>query len=378
MIDIETLRVIWWLLLGILLIGFAVTDGFDMGAAMLSPFVARNDVERRIVLNTMGPFWEGNQVWIILGAGAIFAAWPAVYALAFSGFYLLILLLLLTMGIMRAVSFKYRSKLANHGWRSFWDRIVVIGGFVPALLFGMLIGNTLQGVPFYYDDTLRLFYTGSLSELLNPFAFLCGATSIAMLAMHGGLYLAVKTNDPIRSRAIRAARVSALWLIVLFAIGGVWVSQIMGYTVLTGADPQGYSNPLNKNVGLQLGAWIQNYKLYPFTMIVPAVGFLGAFLALFTAGMGNSRLAFIGSGLSIAGVIGTVGISMFPFIVPSSSHMPSSLLVWDASSSQLTLLVMLAAVIIFLPCILLYTAWVYRALRGKVTQTLINTDKQAY
>jgi cytochrome bd ubiquinol oxidase subunit II len=148
MLDIETLRVIWWLLLGVLFIGFAVTDGFDFGAAILFPLVARDETERRIVLNSIGPFWEGNQVWIILGAGAIFAAWPYVYAVAFSGFYFLILLLLLTMGISRPVSFKYRSKLPNIFWRRFWDWIVFIGGFCPALIFGLLIGNILAGVPF--------------------------------------------------------------------------------------------------------------------------------------------------------------------------------------------------------------------------------------
>src|SRR5579883_515421 len=220
MLDAEILRIIWWALIGVLLSGFAIFDGFDFGTAMLLPLIAKNETEREIVLNTIEPFWEGNQVWIILGAGAIFAAWPTVYAVAFSGFYLLILFLLLTLGISRPVSFKYRSKLPNRLWRRFWDWIVFIGGLCPALIFGILVGNVLTGVPFYFDDSLRLFYSGTFVDLFHPFAWWCAITSVAMLAMHGGLYLAVKTENPIRDRAIFWSRCAAILVIVFFALGG--------------------------------------------------------------------------------------------------------------------------------------------------------------
>lgn len=183
-LDYETLRVIWWLLLGILLIGFAVMDGFDLGVAMWLPWLAKTDIERRILINSIGATWEGNQVWFILGGGAIFAAWPALYALSFSGFYFAMLLVLLAL-ILRPVGFKYRSKLADPRWRSFWDYALFVGGFVPALIFGVAIGNVLQGVPFHFDEYLRPFYTGSFLDLLNPFALLCGLLSVLMLAMHG-------------------------------------------------------------------------------------------------------------------------------------------------------------------------------------------------
>lgn len=375
--DIEMLRIIWWLLLGVLLIGFAVTDGFDFGVAVLLPLVARDEVERRIVLDSIGPFWEGNQVWIILGAGGIFAAWPYVYAVAFSGFYLLILLLLLTMGISRPVSFKYRSKLPNLFWRRFWDWVVFIGGLFPAIIFGVLVGNALTGVPFQLDNTLRIFYSGSIADLFHPFALWCGLISLAMLVMHGGLYLAIKTEDPIRDRALFWARLMSVVVIVLFGVGGYWVAQgVMGYEVTAGADPLGYSNPLHKEVTQTAGAWLQNYARYPLTLLVPALGFLGALGVLLTARMRNSVFAFICSGISITGIIATVGISMFPFILPSSTHFQSSLLVWDASSTYLTLLVMLFSTIIFMPIILLYTAWVYRALSGKVTRKMIEEDEK--
>ena len=377
MLDIEVLRLVWGLLLGGLFMGFAVMAGFDFGVALLLPVVAKNETERRIVLNTIGPFWEGNQVWIILGAGAIFAAWPSVYAVAFSSLYLLILLLLLFMGISRPVSFKYRSKLPYLFWRRFWDHIVFVGGFFPAIIFGILIGNVLTGIPFYFDETLRIHYSGSFFDLFHFFAIFCGITSVMMLVMHGGLYLAIKTEEPIRSRAISYSRWAAFFLVILFALGGLWVSnKLMGYSLASEVDPFGASNPLHKNVVSEVGAWIVNYSRYPLSLSAPLLGFLGALLALLTARLGQGCFAFFCSSLSIIGIISTVGVSMFPFILPSSTHLTSSLLVWDASSSALTLLLMLFAVIVFMPIILLYTAWVYRALRGKVNNKTV--EKEAH
>ena len=209
LLSYTVLRVIWWALLGILLIGFAIMDGFDLGVAMLLPFVAKRDIDRRIVINSVAATWEGNQVWLVLGAGAIFAAWPTLYAVAFSGFYLAMMLVLFPL-IMRPVGFKFRSKIADRRWRQFWDWTLFVSGFVPVLVFGVAIGNVLQGAPFYFDTDMRMFYTGSFLQLLNPFALLCGLTSVAMLAMHGGLYLAIKCSDEIRTRAIHFATKATL------------------------------------------------------------------------------------------------------------------------------------------------------------------------
>ena len=378
MLGIAVLRVIWWAILGVLFMGFAVMDGFDLGAASLLPLVAKDETERRIVLNTIGPVWEGNQVWILLGAGAIFAAWPFVYAVAFSGAYLAVLLLLLTMGISRPVSFKYRSKLTSHLWRRTWDWVVFIGGFCPALIFGVLVGNIIQGLPFYFDADLRIYYTGNFLDLFSPFALFCGVLSLMMLVMHGGLFLAMKTEAPVRDRAIFWAKLAAMMVIVLFALGGLWIKYgITGYIVASTIDPYGFSNPLHKNVAPLVGAWLLNYSTYPAAIIMPLLGFAGALGVLLTARLGDSVLAFICSALSLIGIIGTFGVSLFPFILPSSTNLGSSLLVWDASSSYLTLLVMLFAVIIFLPIILIYTAWVYRVMRGKVSRKTIE-DKTQY
>lgn len=376
-LDYETLRVIWWALLGILLIGFAVMDGFDLGVAMWLPWLAKTDVERRVLINSIGPTWEGNQVWFILGGGAIFAAWPMLYALSFSGFYLAMLIILLAL-ILRPVGFKYRSKLSNPAWRSFWDWALFAGGFVPALIFGVAVGNVLQGVPFHFDTYLRPFYTGTFLGLLNPFGLLCGLLSVLMLAMHGAFFLNIKTEDSIQRHAIRAGRVCALLSILVFITGGFWLYiGIDGYSLTTLIPHDGPSNPLYKKAIHQTMAWFSNYQNIPFLMLVPALGILGA---VFAAALAKCpRISFICSALSVAGIIATVGVSMFPFILPSSSNPEQSLTVWDSSSSQLTLFIMLCATVIFLPIVLTYTAWVYRVLRGKIThQTIHDNQESAY
>jgi cytochrome d ubiquinol oxidase subunit II len=367
MLDYESLRLIWWALLGILLIGFAVMDGFDLGAAMLLPFVGKTDEERRVVINTVGPVWEGNQVWFILGGGAIFAAWPPLYAVAFSGFYLAMFLILLAL-ILRPVAFKFRSKLANPTWRSIWDWVLFVAGLVPSLIFGVAFGNVIMGVPFTFDETLRMSYAGSLFGLLNPFALLCGLVSVAMLVMHGGTYLAVKAGQPVADRAISFARYAAFAMIVLFAIAGIWVAKgIDGYQVAGVVPHDGPSNPLLKTVWRVSGAWLANYGAMPWTMAAPLLAVVGALGAVLLLGGRRHILAFVASALSVAGVIATAGLSVFPFLLPSSLDPNASLTVWDASSSHLTLGIMLFVTAIFLPIILVYTAWVYRVLRGRVT-----------
>ncbi|KTD23244.1 cytochrome d ubiquinol oxidase subunit II [Legionella londiniensis] len=374
-LDYETLRIIWWVLLGVLLIGFAIMDGFDLGVAMWLPVMTKTDMERRILINSIGPTWEGNQVWFILGGGAIFAAWPALYALSFSGFYLAMLVILLAL-ILRPVGFKYRSKLDNRTWRTIWDTCLFIGGFVPALIFGVAVGNVLQGVPFNFDDSLRVFYTGTFLALLNPFALLCGVLSVMMLAMHGAFFLNIKTEGHLQNRSIAAARACALLTVLLFIAGGIWVYYgIDGYSLTSLLAHDGPSNPLHKTVIRENNAWFANYLGFPLLMGVPIAAILSALLAILLTRFAG--IAFIFSSITVGSIIATVGVSMFPFILPSSSNPSQSLLVWDSSSSQLTLYIMLAATVVLMPIILAYTAWVYRVLRGKVTETGIAENQES-
>lgn len=372
--EYEILRLIWWAVLGVLLIGIAVMDGFDLGSAILLPIIGRTDMQRRIIINTVGPVWEGNQVWFILGGGAIFAAWPALYAVAFSGFYLAMLLLLLSL-ILRPVGFKYRSKLADTGWRNFWDTALFIGGLVPALVFGVAFGNALQGVPFRFDDTLRMTYTGSLFDLFNPFALLAGLVSVAMIVMHGAAWLACKTEAPLRRRAQIAGALAALALLVLFALGGVWAARLSGYELQSFPGVDAPSNPLVQHAVRADGALLAHYVRTPITKAAPLLGLGGALIAALLLGFGRLRvLAFCVSGLAVAGVIATAGVSLFPFLLPSSLDPNSSLTVWNASSSQMTLLVMAIATALLLPMVLAYTAFIYRVLRGPVTAAAIEAD----
>ncbi len=377
--DYETLRILWWLLLGVLLIGFAIADGFDLGAGMLLPFVARNDGERRIVINTVGPVWEGNQVWFITGGGAIFAAWPYLYALSFSGFYLA-MFLVLTALILRPVGFKYRSKMPGPLWRAIWDWALFVGGLVPSLIFGVAFGNVIEGVPFHYEaDSLRPIYEGGLFGLLNPFALLCGLVSVVMLIVHGSAWLTVKTSGAIAECARNYGSIAALVLVALFAAGGFWVGYgIDGYAVTSAFVGDGPSNPLLKTVAREGGEWLANYGAHPWMLLAPILGFAGAIGAFVLLRLRKAGLAFIASALSVAGIISTAGLSVFPFLLPSSTNPSQSLTVFDASSSPTTLFIMLIAAIIFVPIILAYTAWVYRVMWGKVTTVEIESNDNAY
>ena len=382
-LDYPTLRVIWWGLVGVILIAFAIMDGFDMGVATLLPFVAKTDPERRAVINTVGATWEGNQVWFIVGGAGLFAAWPFVYGASFSGFYLAMFLVLMAL-ILRPVGFKYRSKRPGKAWRRNWDWALFIGGFVPALVFGVAIGNVLQGAPFSYDADLRVTYRdqflGGLLGLFSPFTILCGLTSVAMLVLQGSTWLGLKLEmGEVRDRALRFGLIAAIAVIVLFAIGHAFVRfSDIGFSVVGQVSADGPSNPTRAEVIRSAGGWLTNFSKHSWMWAAPLLGFAGPLIALFGQRMRRDWLAFGGSSLAIIGIIATVGCSMFPIILPSTVDAHSSLLVWTASSSHLTLFIMLLVVAVFLPIILLYTSWVYRVLFGRVGTEQLKTNPDLY
>ncbi|MBP8298338.1 MAG: cytochrome d ubiquinol oxidase subunit II [Burkholderiales bacterium] len=373
--DYETLKVIWWALIGVLFIGFAVTDGFDMGVGMLLPFLGRTDAERRVIINTIGATWEGNQTWLITAAGATFAAWPLVYAVSFSGMYVAMLLVLFAL-FFRPVGFDYRSKLADPRWRGAWDWALFAGSAVPALVFGVAVGNLLVGVPFHFDDTMRSFYTGSFWSLLNPFALLAGVVSVSMLVLHGSVYLQNRTTGAIQARAAVATLAAAALLVACLALAGWIVAGMDGYRIAKMGAAGGTALPLTKTVVAAPGAWLANYGIYPWTQLAPVAAVAGALLAALLSRLGWLRLAFVASGIAVAAVILTAGCAMFPFILPSSSHPSHSLTAWDAVSSHLTLQIMFWVVLVFVPLIMIYTGWVYRVLRGKITEETIAADNK--
>jgi cytochrome bd ubiquinol oxidase subunit II len=368
MLDYETLRVIWWVLVGILLIGFSITDGFDLGVGALLTLAGKTDNDRRIMINTIGPHWDGNQVWFITAGGAIFAAFPVIYATAFSGFYLALGLTLLALW-MRPIGFDYRSKLTNPTWRKAWDWALFAGGIVPSLIFGVAFGNLLLGVPFEFDSMLKATYTGSFFALLNPFAVLAGLVSVAMLLLHGSVWLQLKTDGIVRARATGLSLALGMITATLFILAGLWVTfGIDGYQITSLVNGSAPSDPTLKTVATETGAWINNYRQWPLFTLAPLIGIAAPILTAILSLRGRSGWAFVTSSLTLAGIITTAGLSMFPFMMPSSSNPSMSLTLWDASSSHLTLNVMFYVALIFVPIVLGYTAWSFWVMRGRVLE----------
>jgi len=334
-----TLQFIWFILLGVLLTVYAVLDGFDLGVGVLHPFLARKDNERRALLAAIGPFWDGNEVWLLTGGGAMFAAFPQLYATVFSGFYLAMMLVLFGL-ILRAVSLEFRSKVESPAWRRVWDWGFWLGSLLPALLYGVALGNVFQGVPL----DARFDFAGTFLGLLNPFALLVGLLGLTMFVVHGALYIGLKTEEPLAGRAVRVARVAWFVFVVLY------VAVTAGAVV---AAPERFSN----------------FAVTPLTLLVPALAtaaMLSVYLALRD---GNLSRAFLSSAATMVGLMGTFAISLYPLMLPASNDPANSLTAFNASSSPLTLRIMLILVAIGLPVVIAYTCYIYRVFRGRVRMT---------
>ncbi|AUV18266.1 cytochrome d ubiquinol oxidase subunit II [Aeromonas caviae] len=362
--DYETLKVIWWGLVLFLLVGFVVMDGFDLGVGMLLPVVGKTDDERRVLLNSVGPVWEGNQVWIIAGAGTLFAAWPLVYAAAFSALYVPFMFLLFGL-FLRPVGFDYRSKLPDPVWRRWWDRALVVGGLLPTLVFGATLGLVLQGLPFRFDAALRIHYGAFAFHW--PLLLTAMGTALALLLLHGASFLQCKTQGAIAARSARLA----LWLgplaSALFALGGVWLGEMAGYRITAIGDLNGALTPLMKEVVAVPAGWLGNFVAHPVLWAVPVLGLLLPLVCALASRLGKSGLALVASGGACAAMMLTVAIALFPFVLPSSLDPASSLTLWDSTSSERTLLIMLGIVGVLMPVNIGYTLWVYRVVRGRVS-----------
>ncbi|MEZ8010186.1 MULTISPECIES: cytochrome d ubiquinol oxidase subunit II [Vibrio] len=378
MFDYESLRLIWWVLIGVLLVGFAVTDGFDMGVAALSPVIGKSDTERRIMLNTIAPHWDGNQVWLITAGGALFAAWPLVYATSFSGFYFAMYVTLAALWL-RPLALDYRSKIEEPKWRKAWDYALCFSGTVPPIIFGVAFGNLLQGVPFELNYLMMSKYHGTFFALLNPFALLCGVLALMLFVMQGATWLQMKTTEELHSRARNVAQITGLIAIALFVIGGFWVQSIEGYVITSTIDTFADSNPLNKEVSPQVGAWMTNFETYPAMWAAPILGVVMPLLAVVASRFERGGFAFLFSSLSNAGVILTAGFAMFPFVMPSSWNPNHSLTMWDSTASELTLGLMTGVAAVMVPVILGYTTWTYYKMFGRLDKKHIeDNDVSAY
>ncbi|MBY7814318.1 cytochrome d ubiquinol oxidase subunit II [Vibrio fluvialis] len=376
MFDYEILRLIWWVLIGVLLVGFAITDGFDMGVGALVPVIGKNDTERRVMINSIAPHWDGNQVWLITAGGALFAAWPMVYATSFSGFYLAMIVTLAALWL-RPIGLDYRSKIEDPKWRNTWDICISISGFVPPVIFGVAFGNLLQGVPFQLNEFAMPTYHGSFLGLLNPFGLLCGLVSLFMILMQGATWLQMKTTGPVHVRARNIAQLTGLLTVILFVVAGFWVQNIDGYVITSAIDTMGPSNPLNKEVAREAGAWMHNFEQYPLLWAAPALGVVMPLLAVLASRIEKGGIAFLASSLGNAGVILTAGFAMFPFVMPSSLMPDHSLTMWDATSSELTLNLMTGVAFVMVPIILGYTTWCYYKMFGRLDDKFIEDNKNS-
>ncbi|HHF3023055.1 TPA: cytochrome d ubiquinol oxidase subunit II [Vibrio diabolicus] len=376
MFDYEILRLIWWVLIGVLLVGFAVTDGFDMGVGALVPIIGKNDTQRRVMINSIAPHWDGNQVWLITAGGALFAAWPLVYATSFSGFYLAMILTLAALWL-RPLGLDYRSKIEDPKWRNTWDICISISGFVPPIIFGVAFGNLLQGVPFQLSEFLMPTYHGSFFGLLNPFALLCGLVSLFMILMQGSTWLQMKTTGEVHVRARNVAQLAGLLTVAAFVAAGFWIQNIDGYVIVAGIDTNAASNPLNKEVIREAGAWMKNFENYPLLWAAPVLGVAMPLLAVLASRLEKCAISFITSSLGVAGVIFTAGFAMFPFIMPSDLMPSHSLTMWDATSSELTLNLMTGVAFVMVPIILGYTSWTYYKMFGRLDDQYIEDNKNS-
>ncbi|RIY33769.1 cytochrome d ubiquinol oxidase subunit II [Psittacicella hinzii] len=362
MLDFAVLQTIWWILVIVLLAGFVIFDGFDIGALTLNPFIAKSDEERRVVINTIAPHWDGNQVWLLLGGGAIFAAWPEVYATSFSGLYLAMILILFAL-YFRPVGMEYRHKFDLEKHRRGVDWGLFFSGVVPALVIGVGLGNVLLGLPFEFDTIGRSYYGGdtlwivNLLKLLNPFSLLCGVLSLLVFLTQGATWLALRTQvgSDIQVRAQKLASVLSLLVVVVGVLVAVWLAFINGYQIV------------NESLILQAkegdvvvtGSWYANYLKAPVLFVVPV---LAALLYLFAARAsknGRNGFAFFSSSVGVFALFTTYAISLFPFVLPSSTAPWQSLTIWNSTSSHNTLHVMFYVAIVFVPIVLLYTAWAY-------------------
>lgn len=376
--DYMTLKLIWWFLICILFIAFVITGGMDLGVAILLPFLGKDDNERRLIINSIGPTWDGNQVWLLTAAGAIFAAWPLVYATAFSGLYFALLLVLAAL-ILRPPGIDYRSKLPAKRWRNFWDWSLFISGALPAYLFGVAVGNLFLGIDFAFDDTMRVTSSGGLFTLLSPYTLLFGMLSLLVFIIQGGMFLQNKLPIEIIKRNTKIIKKAIIVFLSLFVLLSFWtVFYLKGFKVLMTPDLQSSFTPAAKIVKFAPGFWGNNYVEHKVFMLLPLLTIICFSSLLLLQQTKMYKLSMVVSSLGILNLLFTIAITLFPFILPSSLEPKHSLTIWDAVSSHKTLQLMFWAIVIFLPIVLLYTSWVYKVMGGRVNAKKDLSKSEAY
>lgn len=329
------LNTIWFILITVLFSGFFLLEGFDYGVGILLPFVGKDDDERRVVINTIGPFWDGNEVWLLTAGGAIFAAFPHWYATMFSGFYLALALVLVAL-ILRGVAFEFRRKDERPQWRNFWDWMIFIGSLLPALLFGVAFGNLLRGVPIDASKN----YAGDFFYLLNPYALLVGIYGLGLMILHGAVYLGLRSEGEVSERARNVA--AKLWLPVV-----VLLFVALGASYLF--------TDMYRKLGVNPG-------------FVPIVGGMALLSVIWFVRHKHDGWAFLMTALTIVTTVITIFLTLYPRVMISSLKPEWSLTIYNASSTPYTLTVMTIVAVIFVPIVLAYQAWTYVVFGKRVSK----------
>lgn len=364
MIDYTVLQVLWWMILGSILVVYAATAGFDVGVTTLMPFF-KNEEERRVILNTSAPTWDGNLTWIVFAGGGIFVVWPVVYSTAFSGLYAGMLLILFPL-FLRAPGYEYRNKLPSMKWKRFWDFGLFISGILPVFVFGVATGNCFVGFPFHFDPiSLRMFYTGNLFDLFNPLGILAGLVSVAMVLFHGSTFLQRRTEGNICDKARIVTFSSGVVLLILFSVAGLLiVLYAPGYQLID--SPINPTSHLLENVVVRApGSWFASFMYYPWKGFGPVFAYIGILVSMVATYFKSRNLAFWSSAVAIAGIVATSGFTLFPFIMPSSTNPNESLTIWNATSSQYALNMMLYVGTVLLAIIAAYKIFAYHSIWGR-------------
>jgi cytochrome d ubiquinol oxidase subunit II len=329
------LNIVWFILIAVLFIGYFFLEGFDYGVGILLPFLGKNDESRRMIINTIGPHWDGNEVWLLTAGGAIFAAFPNWYATMFSGFYLALFLMLLGL-IVRAMAFEFRSKDESPSWRSRWDWAIFTGSIIPAFLWGVAFSNVIKGVPIDQDMN----YTGGFFNLLNPYALIGGLAFLTLFTLHGSIFLSLKLDGPLKDEVEKIAKkiwIFTLILVVLFVVYSIFAADI----------------------------FVRSCKMPRLLIALAAISLIAVYFVLNKA---RNGWAFVFTSLTIVFTTAALFLGLFPRVMVSSSNPEWSLTIYNASSSPYTLQIMSIVAVIFVPIVLFYQGWTYIVFKKRITK----------
>ncbi len=363
--DLENLRLIGWALLTLASIGFAINEGITLGACLLLPTIAKDTQVRHQLIRCIAPTNLVGLAWLTAWVTLLFAAWPIAFAVSLASLKTAFVLIILSL-LPRPLLLYFIDASDHPRWQQYGHKILVASGLIPAILFSLLVGNLLKGIPFHLESDMRIAFLGDFMSLLNLFSLLVCACGVALLAMQGAAYLHLHAYGELQRQAKAMLQRSSLAFVVLFALAGLWITHLEGYHISSEVFPDAPSNPLAKFVKRGEGLWLDNYEHLPFLATIPALAFIGAIAVFWLARNGRAYWAMLASTTCVTMTTLTVAISMFPFLLPSNLSLNSSLTLWDSSASQPTLQLLLSVTVIALPLMLVCGRWSFSVFRNPI------------